>query len=73
MQAIQWHSTTNQYVISISRDIMDKDEFFEVLRWLRFRFLLQKADFEKDIEELGEELLAEWWENNKQRFIPAEG
>ena len=72
MQAIQWHATERQYLIAIDRDLMDKEELLEVLRGLRLRFLVQKADFETEIEDVGEEILAEWWEKNQQRFIPTE-
>jgi hypothetical protein len=72
MQAIQWHTTQDQFVISISKNAMDKDSLMEILQWLRLRFLLSNADFEPDIEELGEEILSDWWEKNKSRFIPTE-
>lgn len=72
MQAIQWQATERQYLIAIDRDLIDKEELLEVLRWLRLRFLVQKADFESDIEGVGEEILSEWWDKNQQRFIPTE-
>jgi len=73
MQAIQWHATNNQFVISIDKSIMEKEDFFNVLRWLRLRFLVQKADFDESIEDVGEEILTEWWEKNQHRFVPSEG
>ncbi len=72
MQAIQWHSTTDQFVISIAKEAMDKEVFMEMLQWLRLRYLLSKGDFNPEIEALGEEILSDWWEKNKLRFIPAE-
>ncbi|MCO6479892.1 MAG: hypothetical protein J5I94_24865 [Phaeodactylibacter sp.] len=30
------------------------------------------ADFDKDVEEIGEEIKAEWWEKNKERFIESQ-
>lgn len=72
MQAIQYQSTNTQYVISIDKNLMDRDELFEVLRWLRLRFLIRKAEFEPEIEDVGEEILSEWWSKNHQRYVPVE-
>lgn len=52
---------------------MDKEELLDVLRWLRLRFLVQKAGFDSEIEEVGEAILSDWWGKNQHRFIPLEG
>ena len=72
MSEIQWKAIDDKYVITLNKSAIDKSEFLEILQWLRLRYLLKKAQFEESVEELGEEILSEWWEKNKHRFIPAE-
>jgi len=72
MNAIQIKSTKDKYIITIQKDALGKAQVLEVLRWMRLKLLLQKAEFESDIEEVGEDILSEWWEKNKSTFIPAE-
>lgn len=72
MQAIQWHTTPDQFVISIAKNGVNNDFLMETLQWLRLRFLMSEANFDPEIEAAGEEILSDWWEKNKDRFIPAE-
>jgi len=32
--------------------------------------LADKVDFGEEIEDLGEEIKEDWWQSNKDRFIP---
>lgn len=72
MSDIQWKAIDDKYVITLDKSIIDKSEFLEILQWIRVRYLLKKAQFDEGVEELGEEILSDWWEKNKHRFIPAE-
>lgn len=72
MSEIQWRGTTNKFVITLDKNSFDKAAFLEILQMLRLRFLLRKADFDIGVEKEGEEILSEWWEQNKHRFIPPE-
>ena len=72
MSDIQWKTVDDKYVITLDKSVFDKSEFLEILQWLRVRYLLKKAQFDEGVEELGEEILSDWWEKNKHRFIPAE-
>ncbi|MFN4257017.1 MAG: hypothetical protein ACK4Q5_18610 [Saprospiraceae bacterium] len=72
MDAIQVSSTPDKYVITIAKDALDQSQIMEVLRWLRLKYLIQKADFQDDVVQAGNEIVADWWEQNKARFIPAE-
>ncbi len=73
MSDIQWSNTKDKYIILFDKAAFDKAEFLEVLQWLRARFLVRKAAFNEEVEVVGEEILAEWWEKNKERFIPTTG
>ncbi len=70
MSEIQWSDTTNKFVITLDKNSFDKAAFLEILQMLRLRFLLRKADFDFGVEKEGEEILSEWWEQNKHRFTP---
>jgi len=72
MSDIQWKTVDDKYVITLDKSVFDKSEFLEILQWLRVRYLLKKGQFDEGVEELGEEILSDWWEKNKHRFIPAE-
>ena len=72
MDAIQVSSTADKYVITIAKDALDQSQIMEVLQWFRLKYLIQKADFQDDVVQTGNEIVADWWEQNKARFIPAE-
>lgn len=64
-----YSSTDDKYIISIDRKYLKKDAFVELLQKIRLELLIQEAGFDEGIEELGEEIKADWWEKNKHRFI----
>ena len=68
--AIQLQTTPDRFILTFNRAEIGQSDFLEMLQWLRLRYLLQKADFDPSIEEEGEAILGEWWEQNKHRFIP---
>ncbi len=72
MSEIQWRDTKEKFVITLDKSLFGKEEFLEIIQMLRLRYLLQKAKFDNSIENEGEEILSEWWEENKHRFIPPE-
>ncbi|MEK7257677.1 MAG: hypothetical protein AAB316_23170 [Bacteroidota bacterium] len=71
MAEIQWSTTQDKFVITLDKRTFNQTEFLEVLQWLRVRHLIRKANFDETIETVGEEILTDWWENNKHRFIPS--
>ncbi len=73
MQTVQWSATDSQYVISIDKSMISQNDFLEILRWIRLQFLVGKAQFDQEIEVMGEQILADWWAKNQSRFVPAEG
>lgn len=56
-------------MISIDKDLVDKEFVLELVEKIRLESLVRKADFDEDVEEPGEEIKAVWWEKNKDRFI----
>jgi hypothetical protein len=60
MQAIDLQTTNDKFLISIDKNLVDKEFLLE--------YLVRKADFDESIEDLGEEIKADWWKQNKDRF-----
>ena len=69
MQAISLKKTPEKFLLSIDRSVIDTPSLLRLLERLRVESLGKKVDFGEDIELLGEEIKADWWEKNKKRFI----
>ena len=72
MKAVTIDSSSDRFIISIDKSLVDKEVILRFLENLRLEFLAQKVDFGEDIEKLGDEIKADWWANNKGSFIPKE-
>jgi len=68
-QAISLQTIDNQFVISIDKTYIEQEFIFRLMNRVRIEYLAKKADLDESIEELGEEMKANWWEKNKDRFI----
>jgi len=71
-QPIKLDTSGSQFIVSIDKDYIGKEDLLKFMNYLRVKHLVQKMDLGEDIEALGEEIKAEWWEKNKDRFIPKE-
>lgn len=69
-QAIKLDTSDSQFIISVDKDLIDKDALLALIDNLRLEHLVRKMDLGEDIEALGEEIKANWWESNQDRFIP---
>jgi hypothetical protein len=69
MTSINLDTQNDRYLISIDKAVFDKEWLLKLLENLRIEELTQKFDFDEDVEDLGEEIKADWWAKNKQRFI----
>ena len=72
MKPISLNTSEDQFIISIDKKVMTKDLLLQFIDNLRLEFLAQKVNFDDSIEELGEEIKKNWWNENKDRFIPKE-
>lgn len=63
--------TSTKVIVTFDREMVDEERLADWLNFLKVEYLVKKAGFGEEIEAVGEELLAEWWEKNKTRFIPA--
>lgn len=72
MQAIDLQTTDDRFLISIDKKFIDREFLLKLIDKIRLESLVRKADFDDDIEQLGEEIKADWWKKNKDRFINAQ-
>ncbi|PSR03110.1 MAG: hypothetical protein BRD50_06455 [Bacteroidetes bacterium SW_11_45_7] len=70
MRKVTVQSSDDQFIVSIDKDAINKEALLQFIDNLRLESLAEKVDFGEDIEELGEEMKKEWWQTNKDRFIP---
>jgi hypothetical protein len=69
MTGIQLNTQNDKYLISIDKSMFNKEWLVKLLESLRVEELARKFDFDESIETLGEEIKADWWAKNKNRFI----
>lgn len=69
MQTIDLQTTDDKFLISIDKDSVDKEFLLNLIEKIRLESLIRKADFDESIEDLSEEIKADWWKKNKSKFI----
>lgn len=69
MEAITLEKQANRFVISIEEGYINKDALTQLIERLKWEHLIEKADFDEDIVAFGEEIKANWWAQNKERFL----
>ena len=69
MQAIDLETTGDRFLISIDKNLVDKEFLLNLIEKIRLEHLAHKVDFDESVEELGEEIKADWWQKNKSKFI----
>ena len=69
MQAIQLTSDPKSFNIRLDKKYFDREMLHELLDELRIEYLVSKAEFNEEIEKIGEEIKASWWKENKQRLL----
>ncbi|MFN3850686.1 MAG: hypothetical protein ACK4NY_14730 [Spirosomataceae bacterium] len=69
MTSIHLDTSNDKYLISIDKQAINKTWLVKLVEKLRKEELAKKFDFDEEIEEIGEQIKADWWKNNKHRFI----
>lgn len=54
-------------MISLDKSAFDKKTVFDFLERLRVEYLARTTD--PELSDLSEDIKAEWWNKNKQRFL----
>jgi hypothetical protein len=69
MSHIQVDTQADRYVISLDKALFDREWLVRLVERLRVEELARQLDLGEEVEALGEEIKADWWEKNKHRFI----
>lgn len=69
METIHIQSEKDRVVITIDKQAVNQDFLLDLLERLEIQRLVEQADFDESIEELGREIKAGWWKENKGRFL----
>lgn len=69
MKPIILEEQGDQFLIRLDKNVVEKEILIELLNKISAEDLLKRADLDEDIEQLGEEIKADWWKNNKGRWI----
>jgi molybdate-binding protein len=69
MTSIQIKNDQEHYTITIGKDAFDKAWLMKLVERLRMEELAHQLDLDESIEDLGEQIKADWWAKNKARFI----
>ncbi len=65
----QVKKTKTKFVVSIDNRFTDEAMLLRAMQRLYFEYLLLKADFGEDVENLGREIKANWWAANQDQFL----
>ena len=69
MTTIHLDTQPDKYLISIDRSAIDRQWLVQLIERLRMEELAAQFDFGEDVENLSEQIKADWWTKNKGRFI----
>ena len=69
MTAIQVSRNETEMIINIPKSSVAPEVIMRILERFRFEELIQKADFQEDIEDIGEEIKADWWSKNRDKYL----
>ncbi len=69
MDSITLQKLNNRLVISIDENYIDRTTLDKLIDRLKWEHLIEKANFDESIVDLGEQIKADWWAKNKDRFL----
>ena len=69
MRAIDLKNQKDRLLISLDKASFNEEFIHSILEKIRIEYLAQKVDFERSVEEIGEEIKGDWWKKNKAKFL----
>ena len=69
MEAVEIKKEQGRYIFSIDESQMDKLSLEKIVNRIWIQYLVEKAQFDKSILELGREMKADWWQKNKTEIL----
>lgn len=68
MTGISLSSNDQYFLLAIDKNMVSKAAIERLIARIRLEYLVEQADFDESIEEVGEEMKADWWAKNKSRL-----
>jgi hypothetical protein len=68
--AYQIRKTSKKLIVTLDREMVDEERVLDWLNFLKLEYLVRKASFGAEIEEMGKKSTAAWWEKNKSKLLP---
>ncbi len=69
MEAVKLETQDDRFLISIDRNYVNQEFIIRLIEKIKLEHLVQKADFDESIEELGQNIKTTWWDKNKDRLL----
>ncbi|RYF74808.1 MAG: hypothetical protein EOO39_07965 [Cytophagaceae bacterium] len=69
MSHIQLETQSDKYLISLDKASFDREWLVRFVERIRIEELAGQLNLGKEVEDIGEQIKADWWEKNKGRFI----
>jgi len=69
MNPVSLQTTEEKYIISIDRTSIDVSIVLQIVQRIRIEHLSREMNLDENVELLGDEIKANWWQQNKSRFI----
>lgn len=69
MSHIQLETQSDKYLISLDKASFDREWLVRFVKRIRIEELAGQLNLGKEVEDIGEQIKADWWEKNKGRFI----
>ncbi len=69
MKNFRIQSVGNEAVITVDLSFINIESLNRLFERLRTEQLIQKADFNDNITEIGPEIKQNWWRKNKERYL----
>jgi hypothetical protein len=69
MNGLKVKNTKDKLSFSIDKNNFSEEIYIQLLQIARLEYLLRKAEFNKSVEEFGEELKSNWWKENRSDVL----
>ncbi len=69
METVEIKKEAGRYVFSIDESQMDKLSLEKILNRIWMQYLVEKAQFDASILEMGKEMKTDWWQKNKTEIL----
>ena len=69
MEVVEIRKEEGRYIFSIDESQMDKLSLEKIVNRIWIQYLVEKAQFDESILDLGREMKSDWWQKNKTEIL----